>query len=279
MAQPSQLETRVVSILDSRARRRTLSRLAMAGLCMLTGLITISSAAIGVTAAVPLPPVLIAAIKLAAPAPEAKVAPAAPQRTRIGNAGAAPNITVTPPQVIESAAPSYTNDALVARIEGTVTLEASVDAQGNASVLRVVKGLGFGLDETATDAVKGWKFAPALRNGLPVQAITQIDVDFKLPAVTPVRGSAAVKPPTVISRIEPQYTDEARAAHLKGTVVLEAIIHKDGTVGIVRIVHALGFGLDNNAIEALQQWVFKPGTKNGEPVDVALNIEVNFNLK
>ena len=62
-------------------------------------------------------------------------------------------------------------------------------------------------------------------------------------------------------------------------VVLEAIVRRDGTVDIQRIVRSLGFGLDENAIQALKQWRFRPGMRNGVPVDVSLNIEVNFNLR
>ena len=50
-------------------------------------------------------------------------------------------------------------------------------------------------------------------------------------------------------------------------------------VEIVRVVHAIGYGLDESAIDALQHWVFRPGTKNDVPVDVTLNIEVNFKLR
>ncbi len=88
-----------------------------------------------------------------------------------------------------------------------------------------------------------------------------------------------VTPPTVVQRIEPQYSEEARKARYQGTVVLEAIVRKDGTCDILRIVRSLGFGLDENAIQALKQWRFRPGMRNGVPVDVALNIEVNFNLR
>ena len=58
-----------------------------------------------------------------------------------------------------------------------------------------------------------------------------------------------------------------------------AIVRKDGTIDIVRIVRSLGFGLDEKAIEALKQWRFRPGMRNTEPVDVSLNVEVNFNLR
>jgi len=90
--------------------------------------------------------------------------------------------------------------------------------------------------------------------------------------------SADITPPTVLSRVEPQYSEEARRARCHGTVALEAVVKRDGTVDILRVVRGLGFGLDENAVQALKQWRFKPGTKN-VPIDVALNIEVNFNLR
>ena len=93
------------------------------------------------------------------------------------------------------------------------------------------------------------------------------------------RVGGGVSPPTVVSRVEPQYSEEARKARYQGTVVLEAIVRKDGTVDILRVVRSLGFGLDENAIQALKQWRFRPGMRAGLPVDVALNIEVNFNLR
>jgi TonB family protein len=88
-----------------------------------------------------------------------------------------------------------------------------------------------------------------------------------------------VSPPTIIKRVEPQYSEEARKARYQGTVVLEAIVRRDGSVQILRVARSLGFGLDENAIAALRQWKFQPGRKNGEAVDVALFIEVNFNLR
>ena len=72
---------------------------------------------------------------------------------------------------------------------------------------------------------------------------------------------------------------EARKAKYQGVVVLSAIVRKDGTIEILKVVRGLGLGLDENAIQALKQWKFRPGMKNGVPVDVALNIEVNFSLR
>lgn len=94
-----------------------------------------------------------------------------------------------------------------------------------------------------------------------------------------LRVGGGVSAPTILHKVDPQYSEEARKARYQGTVILEAIVQKDGTVQIVRVVRSLGFGLDEKAIEALRQWKFNPAKQNGVPVPVALNIEVNFNLR
>lgn len=200
------------------------------------------------------------------------------QRTRIGNGEGIPNNAMLPPQVLNSTVPSYTSAALVNRIEGTVTLETESDINGGIKVLRVVRGLGHGLDETAAQAVQRWTFAPARRNGAPVSSIAQIDVDFKLPPAEVVKVGGGVTAPTVLSRVTPQYTDEARKDRYTGTVVIEGLIKTDGTFDVIRIVRGLDYGLTERAIDALKQWKFNPGMRQGKPVDVAINIEVNFNL-
>ena len=88
-----------------------------------------------------------------------------------------------------------------------------------------------------------------------------------------------ITPPSILTKQDPIYSEEARKAQYQGTVVLEAIVRKDGSVEIIRVVRSLGFGLDENAIKALKEWTFRPGMRNGVPVDVALNIEINFNLR
>jgi TonB family protein len=161
--------------------------------------------------------------------------------------------------------------------------------EGKVKILRVVKGLEDRLDQMARKAVLEWKFAPATSNGVPVEAITLVDVDFKIPPQVrisprsetgePIRMGAGVTPPTIIFRVEPDYTPEARDAKTRGTVGIQAVIHEDGTLEVTKVVKELENGLTDKAIEALKLWKFKPGMKDGKPVAVSLTIEVNFNLK
>jgi TonB family protein len=94
----------------------------------------------------------------------------------------------------------------------------------------------------------------------------------------PMRVGGDVKAPNVSRRVQPDYTESARKARVAGVVVLEAIINKNGTVEQVRVIKGLPLGLSEEAIEAVKQWRFKPGTLNGRPVDVIFNLTVNFKL-
>ena len=92
------------------------------------------------------------------------------------------------------------------------------------------------------------------------------------------RIGEGVTPPTLIYKREPAYSEAARNAKLQGTVLLSAIVRKDGSLESVKVLRGLGLGLDKKAIAALMTWRFRPGMKGGRPVDVAVNIEVNFRL-
>jgi len=92
------------------------------------------------------------------------------------------------------------------------------------------------------------------------------------------RVGNGVTPPRLLHKVEPDYSEEARAAKYQGTVLVYAEIQPDGTAANMHIVHSLGMGLDEKAIEAISKWKFAPGTKDGVPVPVAANIEVNFRL-
>jgi TonB family protein len=92
------------------------------------------------------------------------------------------------------------------------------------------------------------------------------------------RPGGGVRPPSLLLKSEPQYTHEARAAKIQGTVMLQIDISPDGVAENFEVVRSLEPGLDQKAIEAVRQWRFKPGAKDGAPVTVRATIEVNFRL-
>ena len=94
----------------------------------------------------------------------------------------------------------------------------------------------------------------------------------------PLRVGGDVKAPVVQHRVDPVYPDMARKTRVAGIVIVEAIINKDGSVEQVKVIKGLPMGMSESAVEAVKQWKFKPGTLNGEPVDVIFNLTVNFKL-
>ncbi len=92
------------------------------------------------------------------------------------------------------------------------------------------------------------------------------------------RAGGGVAAPALLSKVEPAYTEEARALKIQGTELLYVEIGPDGLARNYKVVRGLGFGLDEAGIEAVSQWRFKPGTKNGYPVTVAATIEINWRL-
>ena len=91
-------------------------------------------------------------------------------------------------------------------------------------------------------------------------------------------GELGVSPPVAKFAPDPDYSEEARKAKYQGTVILAAIIGADGKPRNLKVIRSLGMGLDEKAIEKVRTWLFEPGKKDGQPVAVAMNIEVNFNL-
>jgi TonB family protein len=97
--------------------------------------------------------------------------------------------------------------------------------------------------------------------------------------VTTFRVGGDVKPPKPIHTPDPKYDEVASKSEIQGTVVLWCIVDENGNPMDVRVVRPIGAGLDDRAVEAVQSWRFSPATKDGSPVKVQINVEVNFRLK
>ena len=93
-----------------------------------------------------------------------------------------------------------------------------------------------------------------------------------------VPGIGGVSAPVPLYKVEPEYSEEARKAKFQGTVVLEIVIDERGYPTNFKILNPLGLGLDQKAVEAVKQWRFRPGMRNGKPVAVVARIDVSFRL-
>jgi protein TonB len=100
------------------------------------------------------------------------------------------------------------------------------------------------------------------------------------PRVQPSRLkiSSGVTQGLLISRVTPQYPPIAKSARVQGTVVLQAIISKQGTIENLKVISGHPM-LIQSAIDAVSRWRYKPYILNGEPVEVETTVNVNFNLQ
>ena len=87
--------------------------------------------------------------------------------------------------------------------------------------------------------------------------------------------------PVVVSEVKPDYTPEAKQQRIQGTVELSVVVNDDGTVGEVKVTKSLDdtYGLDAQAVIAMKKWKFRPGTKDGKPVAVRVDVEMSFKLR
>jgi hypothetical protein len=91
----------------------------------------------------------------------------------------------------------------------------------------------------------------------------------------------SVKPPQPLVQPLPPLTEKARMARIDpgfGSMMIQGISRKDGTIDNIKVIKRLGYGLDESAINTIGKWRFKPGTLNGNPIDVGINIEMWFDV-
>jgi TonB family protein len=113
----------------------------------------------------------------------------------------------------------------------------------------------------------GLLLASRIGYGLPFDDATDI-----------YRPGPGVSAPKAIHKVEPRYTQQARRALIQGTVVLEVVVDDHGLPARISIISPIGFGLDDRAQEAVSQWVFKPGRKDGKAVKTVTTVTVDFRL-
>jgi len=95
----------------------------------------------------------------------------------------------------------------------------------------------------------------------------------------PYRPGSGIEPPRLLREVKAQYTEEARRRGITGDVLLEVVVRRDGSVGEAHVLQGLGYGLEQRAIDAVKQWLFAPAQRKGAPVDVLVEVAVEFTLR
>ena len=217
--------------------------------------------------------------------------------------------------LINRVAPVYPPLARQARIQGTVFLNVVVTKAGEVRDVVVMSGHPM-LVPAAVEAVRQWRYTPYVKDDEPVEVTTTVRVNFQLadkpsassgdgahpdnsgtPAQhegivgavdsattqlpTPpqrARVSSGVSQGLIINKIPPHYPEDAREKGVQGVVVLKVNIDKEGNVYKTELISGQPL-LAPAAIEAVQQWKYKPYLLNGAPVEVETQVQVNFVLK
>ncbi len=141
-------------------------------------------------------------------------------------------------------------------------------------------------EQAALKAAQSWRFHPATANGSKRASKGKILLECGGPttgdgddASSPVlRVGKGVSPPSVIFKVDPEYSAEARQTKFQGDVQVSAIVETSGRLSNIHILKPLGLGLDQHVLEAVSQWRFKPAVKDGQPVRLVAQIAINFRL-
>jgi len=219
------------------------------------------------------------------------------------------------PRLLKQVPPSYPSVAKNASVAGDVELEAVINPDGKVGDVRIVRSLDkrFGLDDEAVRVAKLWLFEPARKDGFPVPVIVTIVVQFKLRAGLSAAGPAIGVPSGTFTASAGQTgADESDLAFFRGSytkidpgveepkvkktvpprhpragtgpagqVELDAIVLPDGTVGKARVSRSMDKqigleGFDAAALDAVKQWLFEPGKKDGVPAPIAIKLVIEF---
>jgi len=189
---------------------------------------------------------------------------------------------------------------------GLLSMYVSVDRMGNVREAYPLNSDNAGLQDAARDQLLKWKLKPVMVNGIPVQAESALSFKFETQiagaskeqtgantvqkmvgeggnskaSIAPpdrVRVSQGVTAGLIISKVQPVYPAEARAARVEGTVILSAVIGKDGSIANLEVISGPA-PLVDAAVDAVKQWKYRPYMLLGQPVKVDTQITVNFQL-
>ena len=200
---------------------------------------------------------------------------------------------ISAPVAIYQPEAEFSDEARRAKYSGVCIIALIVDAQGNPQNVHVVRALGMGLDQKALEAVRQYKFRPAMKDGTtPVPFMVTVEVDFHLyngkkpdrsaPVIRSLPGSGTrlgkVKPPVLVNYVEPEYSDYGRKNRIRGDCVIGLTVAANGMPQNVRVIESLEPSLDENAVAAVKQWFYKPAMKDGHAVPFEGSVKIKFKL-
>jgi TonB family protein len=204
--------------------------------------------------------------------------------------------------ILNKVAPVYPTLARQVHLQGIVTLQVQISKSGDVEKVELFSGHPM-LAPSAIEAVKQWKYKPYLLNGEPVDVETKVVVNFTLADSPPTSGvvsdvpggglpladqrhsavpqrirvSQGVSQGLLVSKVAPQYPQDAKDQRIQGVVVMKVTIDKEGNVVNIQLISGHPM-LAPSAIEAVKQWKYRPYLLNDTPLEVETQVTVNFTL-
>jgi protein TonB len=157
---------------------------------------------------------------------------------------------------------------------GQLTVELETPADGKTEATTGTVGVEGGVPGGVEGGVAG-----GVLGGIVGGIISSAPPPPPPPPVVPVRVGGQIKTPALVHRVEPVYPKIAAAAHVVGTVILEAIVGTDGCVESVKILRSRHVLLDKAAIDALKQWQYTPLVLNGIPTPFVATVTFTFSVR
>jgi TonB family protein len=175
------------------------------------------------------------------------------------------------------------------------TIAFEIDDHGKPARFEIVKSSYDVWGFEAANLVAGWQFTPGTKDGLPVpvrctldlvwgpETLTPSTIAVQLNSLHPQPPHPTVGPipqnaPEILEKTEPTYTEQARAAGLEGVMWVSFQVGDDGSPRDVKVLEHLALGLDDQAIQAISKWRFKPASLNGQPIASYAVAELFFQL-
>lgn len=188
-----------------------------------------------------------------------------------------------PPVAISQVQPKYPDAAMSENIEGTVYLKVFVDREGAVRDVSVIKSDSKVFEQPSIDAIRQWRFTPALLQDKPVDAWIAVPFRFKLKdresaSATPPEAVYFDSAPVAISQVQPKYPDAALKGNVEGMVHLNVCVDKEGRVRDATVRASDNPLFEQPSIDAVKQWRFTPAKLRNEPVEVWVDIPFRFRL-
>jgi TonB family protein len=188
--------------------------------------------------------------------------------------------------------PKYSAELKNSGESGEVIVRFVIDKKGHTLGVIPHSNVDPRISKAVVEAIRRWRFKPYLLNGKPVEVETTVSVPYNFGAqmMTPSRIPPASQPPvkrlrispevarnSIVKTVAPSYPVEAKKKHLIGDVILGFVINKEGEVADLTLVRGDPI-LAQAALEAVEQWRYKPFLLNGQPVEVETTAKIIFRM-